>query len=578
MKKAIYLLLLLAMCMGLFTACSEKAADSSQDAAATVQNAVENSQEENVTPSVVSYDENQYYNTYISADPTSFDVSLRSDSYSNTVLINIMEGLIRTVEENGDYVTSPGDAQTWECSEDGLVWTFHLGDNKWTDGEPVTASQYVYSLQRSADPATGCPNGWFLSPILNYTAISNGEMKADQLGVKALDDKTLEITLSAVTPTFLKMIDATVYYPQRQDKIEEWGEKYGSEAKYTICNGPFSVETWTHNSSVVLKKNPNYWDNESVKLETVTIAIMSDDTTITSAFESGELDSASTAYQEWVDKFSQRDDSKYVNSVNNTVLYSFYNTKNELFQNTNIRKAFTLALDREDVNTMCFNDLRVPAYGWVAPTVSVGDLNYREQAGELVKEMQDELAANGQTPKDLLLQGMKELGLGDDPASLKITYSLAGTDAWFHTFGEYMQQVYKEDLGMNVEVTFNDWSIFYDNVQKGNYQIGYMSWGAYYNDPYDVLSAFDSQYDQTSTGWKNDTYDKLVKTSASEMDEAKRLQEYIDAENILIKQDCVVSPLAVATSNTFYKNYVYGYSTLGFSNAGFKTMYTSGRK
>ena len=573
MKRTVALLLILVLCLSLLAGCGgdQVASDNGKESGEQTNNVEQ-------VPVAGEPDKEQYLNTYIAADPTSFDVSLRSDSYSSTMIINTMEGLIRTEEVDGEYVTSPGDAQTWESSEDGLVWTFHLGNNKWTDGEPVTADQYVYSLRRSADPAVGCPNGWFLTPILNYEAISNGEMSVDELGVKALDEKTLQITLSTVTPAFLKMCDATIYYPQRQDKIEAYGEKYGSDVQYIVSNGPFYLDSWTHNSSLILKKNPNYWDKDAVKLETIKFAVMSETSTINSAYESGEIDEVSVAYQEWVDKFKARDDSKYKRTVNNSILFSFYNSKDELFQNVNIRKAFTLSVDREDANIMCYSGLKLPTYGWVVPTISVGDTNYREKAGDPIQEMIDELKADGKTPKDLLLEGMKELGLGDDPSTLKVTFSLGGTTEWFRTLGEYLQQTYKAELGVDVEITFNDWSLFYDNVESGNYQIGYMSWGAYYDDPYDVLSIFKTEYDQVSTGWGNTEYDELIDRAGSELDAEKRLKDYIAAEKILIKDDCVVSPMETSVTNGFFKNYVYGFDTLGFSNAGYKNVYTSGRQ
>lgn len=144
---------------------------------------------EDVTPTApptddgtVAEDEHSFYNTTMGSDPTSLDISKRSDTYSSSVVNNTNECLVRNESHDNQYVMSPGDAQSWETSEDGLVWTFHLGDNTWNDGEPVTAQQYVYSLRRSADPATGCPNGWFLSPILNYDAVAAGEMAPEEPG------------------------------------------------------------------------------------------------------------------------------------------------------------------------------------------------------------------------------------------------------------------------------------------------------------------------------------------------------------------------------------------------------------
>ncbi len=528
-------------------------------------------------PGSAELDAEQYINSYLVAEPTTLDPSLRSDTYSSSILINTLEGLIRMEERDGEYFLNRGDAETWEPNEDGTVWTFHLGENKWEDGVPVTADQYVYSLQRSCAPETGSPNSYFLAPIKNFEAVNKGELDVSELGVKALDEKTLEITLSEPVPSFLSMIDTTVYYPQRQDKIEEWGEKYGSEPQYTISNGPFKVDSWTHNSSIVLVKNDQYWDAESVKLAKVNYSIMPDETTYYSAFEAGEIDFVGTGKTEWLDKFKAREDTVYNSYTSATITYAFFNTQDALFKNANIRKAFMLSIDREGINEICFSGLRVPTYGWVVPTISVGDTNYRDAAGEMIKEMLTELEANGQTPKDLLLKGMEELGLGSDPAALKVTFNLAGVDDWFRTLGEYLQQIYKAELGVHLEIDFAEWGIFYDNVTKGNYQMGFMGWGAYYNDPYDVLSLFMSDYDAIETGWKNAEYDELIHKASIEMDEQKRLQLYKDAETILIKDDAVVSPLATSRVNQFVRDYVHGYSTLGFSNMGFKYVYTSGR-
>ncbi|HRX58955.1 MAG TPA: peptide ABC transporter substrate-binding protein [Eubacteriales bacterium] len=578
MKKAIAILLALVLCFSLFACVDTSTTDGDETAAAapadTAASASDGTQtDETAEPAL---DADQYFNTYLSNEPTTLDISLRSDSYSSTIMINTMEGLVRNGEKDGEYVTTPGVAESWEANEDGTVWTFHLRDSYWSDGEPVTAQQFVYSLQRSAAPETGSPSSFFLQPLKNFTAVNTGEMALDQLGVKALDDNTLEITLEQPTPAFLQMIDGTVYYPQREDYITQYGDKYGTEAEAYICNGPFKVESWTHNSSIILVKNDTYWDADSVNLSRITLSIMPDENTSYNAFQSGELDYVTTESMEWLETFKATD-AEYVSSASASLTYAFFNSKDALFQNANIRKAFTLALDREDVNDMVFSGLRVPTYGWVVPAISVGETNYRQAAGDMIQEMIDELAAEGKTPKDLLVEGMEELGLGSDPSTLQVTFSLAGTSEWFRTLGEYLQQVYKEELGVNMEISYSEWGIFYDNVLNGNYQIGFMSWGAYYNDPYDVLSLFVSSYDAIATGWSNAQYDELIAAASGEMDEATRLQEYIDAETILIKDECVACPLATWQSHAFYRSYVHGYSTLGFSNDGFKYMYTSGR-
>ena len=158
-----------------------------------------------------------------------------------------------------------------------------------------------------------------------------------------------------------------------------------------------------------------------------------------------------------------------------------------------------------------------------------------------------------------------------------VTFSLAGTDEWFRTYGEYLQQTYNTALGIDLKISFSEWGIFSTNLSTGNYQIGYMGWGAYYNDPYDVLSLFMSTNDAIQTGWVNEEFDKLVLEAQSEMDEAKRLELYKQAEEILLLEEYVVNPILFPSSNSFYKNFVQGYATLAFSSGGYQGMTTGGR-
>ena len=519
----------------------------------------------------------QYYNTYMSADPTSMDISRISDSYSAGVVNNVMEPLVRMGETaDGNYVIEPGDAATWESNDDATVWTFHLGDNTWSDGQPVTAHDYVYSLQRSADPATGCPNEYFLEPIAGYYEVRDGA-SLDTLGVKALDDKTLEITLSHPVPSYLDMCCGSVYYPIRKDAVEQYGEQYGTEPSMVLTNGAYNFDSWTHNSSITLSKRDGYWNADAVQIENVTVHILGDSNTAYTMFEANQIDYVGTSTAEWVAKFTAMEDVDYVKTMGSNTNYAFYNTQDALFQNANIRKAFNMATERQLFNEVNFGGRSNAATGWIPMSMSVGGVNYREYAGDLMQAMYDEADAAGMTAKDYLLKGMEELGLGNDPATLDVTFSLAGTDDWFRTLGEFLQQIYGEALGVNLKIDFSEWGIFSSNLNTGNYQIGYMGWGAFYNDPYDMLSLFCSDVDAIQTKWVNTEYDELVKEAFQTMDADKRMEMYAEAERILLLEDCVVNPILFPSSNSFYRNYVQGYATLAFSNGGYQGMNTGAR-
>lgn len=561
-KKFLALVLSLMMCLSLFAACGK-----SGDNATDTQGSENNTQGETTGTETAE----QHFRTFISAEPSTLDVSRRSDTYSSSILVNTVESLVRCELRDGEYVTCPGDAESWEVDETGTVWTFHLNENaKWEDGEPVTADQYVYSLRRSSAPETGCPNAFFLQPIKNFSKVNSGELAVEELGVEAKDEHTLVITLENALPAYLDMLSSTIYYAQREDIVEKYGDKYGADAETFISNGPFKVESWTHNNSIVLTKNENYWDADSVKLEKVTFSIMSDENTYYNAFETGELDYVSTGSAEWLDRFQKNSDNVLIQYPGATLSYAFYNCNDALFQNANIRKAFTLAIDRDEINEMCFSGLRTPTYGWVVPSMSVGDQNFREVVGDPIKEMQEDLKAENKTAKDLLLQGMQELNLGDDPSTLKVTFSLAGTSDWYRTLGDFLQQTYLAELGVQIDISFAEWGIFYDNVEKGNYQIGFMAWGAYYNDPYDTLSLFVSSTNAIQTNWSSEKYDELIAAGSIELDAEKRLEIYAEAEELLLKEECVASPFATNNYNLFVKSYVKNYPEGTFSNEGLK--------
>ena len=391
-------------------------------------------------------DAEQYFNGYIGSEPTTLDSVVGNDQYSGSVLTNTMEPLTRLAEKDGKNVREGAGAESWESNEDGTVWTFHLRDNNWSDGQPVKAQDYVYSIVRTLTPETGSPNSYLITCVKNANAVLAGEMDPSELGVKAIDDKTVEFTLEQPTPYFLSLTDTRVMMPQRQDIVEQYGESYGAEASNLVYNGPFKLESWMHNSELVLVKNDQYWDKDNVNLQTINYKIMNDENTIFNSFTNGSIDSCGCGTPEWMEKFKAMDNVEYLHYVSPAIRYNFYNTKDELFQNANIRNAFTLALDREDiVNTIYFGTMS-PAYSWVPDGVSTGEQGiYRAQVEEPLKAMYETA-----DPKELLLKGMEELGLGSDPSTLEVTFSLGGVDQWMKNYGEYYQQTFKNVLGVNV--------------------------------------------------------------------------------------------------------------------------------
>lgn len=517
----------------------------------------------------------QYYNTYIASEPSTLSTLMGNDIYGWEVNKNTLEPLTRLVEKDGKQEREGAGAESWESNEDGTVWTFKLRDNKWSDGQAVTAADYAYGIAQTLNPETGSPNSYFTADyIKNGSKVVNGELPVEELGVKAVDDKTLEITLEAPTPYFMAITDTRACYPVRQDIAEKHGEAYGSELETLVFNGPFKVESWTHNSELKLVKNPDYWDAENVKLDRVNYAIVNDENTRFNSFESGALDYVSVGSEEWADRFDKKEGVERVDSTIPEIRFDFFNTEDEFFSNLNIRKAFVLAVDREDMLKTIYQDMHEVAYFWVPKAINTGENGeYRAQVEAPLEKMAKENDA-----KELLLQGMKELGLGDDPSKITVKYDLSGTTQWSRNYGEYVQQKYKEILGVNIELNFNEWSTFQQKTNSGDYQMGNMLWSTDYDDPMSMISLFTTANSgNIPTNWSNEKFDSLIEQASREMDENKRVELYSQAEQVLFEEGCNICPLINDQKHSFNYSYVKNLNKLETTTSGLKYVYIEGR-
>lgn len=514
----------------------------------------------------------QYFNTYLNTDPSTMDPIKGNDTYSQNVLKNIMEPLTRLEEDGDEQVRKPAGAESWESNEDGTVWTFHLRDNKWSDGEEVTANDYAYGITQTLNPESGSPNAFYITCIKNGEAIYNGEKDISELGVKVVDDKTLEITLESPVPYFISLTDTRAMYPVRQDLVEKYGESYGADAESMVGCGPFKMVSWKRNSSMVLEKNENYWDADSVKLDKINYSIVTDETANFNSFDSGAYDTVGCANKDWIGRFSKKDNVEVIESPTPTIRYDFFNCQDELFGNANIRKAFAMAIDRENMCSVIYEDNHIPSYSWVPYSVSTGELGeYRSQVEEPLKSITDD-------PKDLLLKGMQELGLGSDPSTLNVTYTLSATTEWTRNYASYCQQLWKDALGVEVELDFNEWGMFQEKTNNGEFQMGMMIWTIDYDDPMAMMEVFAGGSNMVPVFWQNEEYDSLIAQARTEMDEAARVELYKQAENILLADECVISPNINECTHSFYYDYVKNMSKKASTTSALKYVDTSERK
>lgn len=622
MKKyfALFLALTLLLTLGSLNLAVKAEAETEVpvEEAAAEETPAEETKEETVTEDFVEWnpttdgepDENQVYDTFLNSEPTSLDPARASDNYALSIMANIYEPLVLIHGDKDGNPVFTGGAATWDVSEDGLVYTFHLRDNQWWDGQPVTAQDYEYALKRAIDPATGAPYVYLLSDILN--AIQEEEAPAeeiaeeddeaateaeneeetpaaeteesktenvapafdmDKVGVKALDDKTLEITLGAPSATFLQVMAQPVSCAVRKDWIEKEGEAYGSDPDKIMGNGPFKVNEWQHNTKIVLEKADTYWNAANVLYQKVNLPILQDENTLMTAFMNKEIFSVGTTKPEWKEKFAEKEDVINVNKDDIATFFMMFNTKDELFKNVKVRRAFSAALDREDFNETIWFGNNKAATGWVPLTIYVGDNNYREAAGNFIDKLQQEVP----DPKALLAEGLSELGMDDKIDNLEVSIILGSTDTWFRTFGEYLQSIFKEVLNVDLKIEQLDWTVFSDRVDKSDYQIGYMAWGSELVEPNAMLLIHADGSPQVGTYWDNEEYNKTVKAAASEVDPAKRLELYIKAESILM-DEAPVAPVVHSMINSYRYDFIKNVDDCVWSNIGYRIGYLSGNK
>ena len=529
----------------------------------------------NENTSEAKMDKEQYLNLLLQAEPKSLDPSKGTDAYSSQVLTNVMEALTRIeTDENGKETIVPGAAESWKTSEDGLTWTFKIRDMKWSDGQPVTAEQFVYGIKRTLDPKTASQYGFLLYPIENAVAYNSDKAKAEDVGVKAVDEKTLEFTLERPCPYFLNLTYFKVMEPQRQDIIEKHGDKYGAEADTMVFTGPFMIKEWVHNNKVELVKNPEYWDAENVKLEKVTMKVIKEENSRMNEIFNGSLDMGAVTKQEWIEKLDKTGNFEVRRGYDGSSTYVQFNQNSKYFKNAKIRKAFALAMDREGMVKTLYRGLAEPATAWCPPEVKVGGVDFREKAKSQPVE---DLKKENPDAKALLIEGLKELGLDPDPSKHTIKFIQSGTSNVHKEFAEFEQDNYKKALGINIEPDYCEWAVFQSRTNEGDYEIASQAWTGDYNDPNTFFDLWISTSGMNRTGWKNEKYDALIEKANETQNEEERVKLYTEAEKMLVYEDATITPGVWRYKNTYVRKYVKNYSSPIFGTVDLKHTYTDGR-
>jgi len=498
----------------------------------------------------------------------SMDSSQATDAVSFEVMNNVMEGLYRLDKDNKP---TPGVAESHEVNEDGTVYTFKLNPNaKWSDGSQVVAKDFVYAWQKALTPDTLSEYAYIMGPVKNANAIqTDGDPlygKVDQLGVKAVDDTTLEVTLEAPAPYFLGLTGFATFYPQKEEFVKKQADKYALEANTLLYNGPFVLNEWKHNEGWQYKKNDNYWDKDNVMLDEINVKIVKDVATGVNLYETGQTDIAGLS-MEYVDQY--KDNKDLYTRGEASVFFLRLNQKSEVLKNANIRKAIDMAYDKQSMVDVLLNNGSTPAYYLVPGEFTPGPdgEDYRKTNGNFGEY-------NLEKAKELWATGLKEVG--KDSVELELlNYDSDGAKK----MGEFFKNQLEKNLpGIKVSIKAQPFKQKLDLETKGEYDFSYAGWGPDYQDPMTFLDMFVTDGAHNQMAYSNPEYDKLIEGAKKETDEKKRWQMMLDAEKILF-EDQAISPLYQRGVTGLQKPYVKGLAHHLFgADTSYKWAYIEGKQ
>ncbi|GEQ61155.1 peptide ABC transporter substrate-binding protein [Vagococcus lutrae] len=474
----------------------------------------------------------QVFKTVVGSEMPTADPTLSTDVISSVALNSVYEGLYRF---DGEGKAQPaGAAEMAEVSDDGLVYTFKLReDAKWSDGEPVVAKDYVYAWQRAANPDSGSEYAFFMENLKNGGDVINGDKPVEELGVKALSDYELEVTLEKPTPYFDYLVAFSTFYPQRQDIVEKYGKDYASTSDKAVYNGPFTLADFDGpgtDTEWAYEKNDTYWDKDAVKLDKVEVQVIKEASTALNLYQDGQAEDV-VLTGELAQQMAS--DPDFVTDKKASMMYLEMNQSEDdgLFKNENVRKALSYTIDREALVEQILGDGSIAPTGLV-PSGMVQNIDGKEH--DFAKESGDFAKFDLDKAKEHWEKAKKELG--KDKLSFDILTS--DTDS-AKKVSEYLQGTFMENLdGLDVTVSPVTFTIRIERGLKQDFDMLNSGWNADYNDPSSFIDLFASNISYNQGKYSNPEYDKLVKSAAVDNanDPAARWQDLLDAEKILMDE------------------------------------------
>ncbi|MCI9474779.1 MAG: peptide ABC transporter substrate-binding protein [Flavonifractor sp.] len=520
----------------------------------------------------------------IASEPQSIDPALNSAVDGAIMLGHMFEGLMKWkdsgVETPGSDGTctnaelTEGQAESYEkvVNDDGTVtYTFKIrSDARWSDGKPVTAGDFVYSWQRLVTPETTADYNYMIDSVVNANEIMAGDMDPTELAVSAPDDSTFVVTLTSDLPYFLEVCAFPATFPVRQDVTTKDdgtpNDQWTFDVATYLCNGPYKLTAWNHNSEIVMEPNEQYYDAANLGPDKITFKLMDDQNAMLSGFNSGELDFIEDVPQAELPDLIASGDLKIVDYIG--TYYVCYQTQKAPFDDPRVRQAFTLAVDRTFIVDKVTQAGQVPANGFVPAGVydaagSTGD-DFRTVGGAYYSIEGDadySYEANCEKARELLADAGYPNGEG-----FPVVEYLYNTSDAHKAVAEALQNMWETELGVKVTLNNQEWAVFLQTRKDGNYSIARNGWIADYNDPMSFLDMWLTGGGNNDAQYANADYDAKIQEAKNTTDPAARMQLMHEAENIIMGQDWALNPLYFYTQKYMLSDRVGGmfYTPLGY--------------
>lgn len=463
----------------------------------------------------------------IATEPPQMFTVTTTDTVSFDVIRHIIENLVM-LDANDKVVA--GVAKDWTVSDDGLVYTFNLRDNmKWSNGEPVTANDFVFAWTSLLTPSFAAPYAYFGYIFKNGLAFNNGEVGADQLGFKAISNYQLEVTLENPAAYFLDTLAFGVFAPLNEKAYNEFGTAYGTDADKIVTNGPFKMTSWEHENNIVLEKNPDFYDADKIALKKITMVMLNDANSAMNSFKAGEVDVIGVNGDQAVAMKGEK--YPVVTFDDGSNFYLEFNILDPQLSNVNLRKAITYAIDKQAFIDAIVKNSSKPAVSFTAPALNGLKGKFADEVGPLAP------AFDAAKAKELYQTALTELNVD------KISLSMISDDSdTAVNQAAFVQEQLKTNLGIELNIESMPFKSRIERMNNKDFTMVFAGWGPDYNDPMTFLDMFETGNGNNQGSYSSAAYDELLGKVRKELDPTTRFGYLMDLEKMLMN-DMPIGPV-----------------------------------